>query len=138
MNLSKLEECVIKWQSTVHTVSSNVNIAIWTDNDLDGAGSALALLQVYKNKVNTAHNFVGHRGPAEVLGAPQAKEILVQSHFNVTDKDVLCFFIRRLAQAFLFRLLVYLGIKALACNPEVIKAAEVGVIGTQALVEGDG
>jgi len=53
--MSKLEECVIKWQSTIHTVSSNVNIAIWTDNDLDGAGSALALLKVYKDKIKNLY-----------------------------------------------------------------------------------
>lgn len=51
MNLSQYEECVIKWQSTVHTVSKAMNVAIWTDNDLDGAGSALALKHVYKDKI---------------------------------------------------------------------------------------
>jgi oligoribonuclease NrnB/cAMP/cGMP phosphodiesterase (DHH superfamily) len=33
-----------------NTINTHVKIAIWTDNDLDGAGSALALKYVYKNK----------------------------------------------------------------------------------------
>lgn len=51
----------------INFVNSVVNIAIWTDNDLDGAASALALKLIYKHKASNFfikdtndHDLVGY------------------------------------------------------------------------------